>query len=398
MSDIERQWDQTDEAGSKRLKALEIGISWATEGAGGSGRIFADLTGHLGQFGVETFGAVAEPASASERTQGRIQSFAPTGAGMLPRLRGARRTIKRMLVERSPDLIASHFALYTAPILDELAKRPFVMHFHGPWAAESLQEGAHPLAATSKRLLERAVYRRADRVIVLSQAFADVAVKDYGVDTTTIRIIPGAVDLQRFAPVVSRDEARRTLNWPEDRFILVAVRRLVSRMGLDQLLEAMVPVCAAYPKTLLYVVGKGRLRQELEQRAAALKLGAHVVFLGFVPDKDLPMIYRAADLNVVPTLALEGFGLVAVEALAAATPSMVTPVGGLPETVAGLSQELVFASATSASLAEGLLRVCSGEIRLPTAEQCRGFAEEHFSVERMASAVAGVYREACGNR
>ena len=72
----------------------------------------------------------------------------------------------------------------------------------------------------------------------------------------------------------------------------------------------------------------------------------HVRMLGSSRDADLPLYYRAADLSVVPTVALEGFGLVAAESLAAGCPALVTPVGGLPSVVADLSPDLVLEDAT----------------------------------------------------
>jgi glycosyltransferase involved in cell wall biosynthesis len=292
------------------------------------------------------------------------------------------------------DLVAAHFALFTFPILTDLKVRPFVMHFHGPWAAESSQEGASSLAASAKKLLEKAVYRRADLVIVLSNAFGEIAIRDYGVSPEKIRIVPGAVDLERFCIETTKAEARQALGWPMEQRIYISVRRLVSRMGLDRLISAMKPVAQAHPQTTLYIAGKGRLRGELEAQVASLGLQKNVTFLGFVPDDQLPLIYRAADLNIVPTLALEGFGLVAAEALAAGTPSMVTPVGGLPEVVASLSPKLVFESTQIDAICNRLVQLEGGGLVLPSAEECVEFAKTHFHMNRMAREVAGVYREA----
>ena len=119
-------------------------------------------------------------------------------------------------------------------------------------------------------------------------------------------------------------------------------------MGLSNLVDAMKQVIDREPDAILYIAGKGRLKAQLEAQIASHGLADHVKLLGFVTDAQLPLIYRAADLNVVPTLSLEGFGLVAAEALAAGTPSLVTPVGGLPEVVSGLSPDLVFASSATA--------------------------------------------------
>ena len=142
------------EGGSGRcIRSLQIGISWAIHGAGGSGRVLADLIKHLPENGIEVTGIVSAPTDVSVLTHGQIDAFAPEGAGMLARLRGARHHLKNLLADKTPDLIASHFALYTAPILDDLKGRTLVVHFHGPWAAESLQEGgSHLLSAVKKRI------------------------------------------------------------------------------------------------------------------------------------------------------------------------------------------------------------------------------------------------------
>ncbi len=378
-----------------RLHSLQIGISCGTAGAGGSGRVFADLVQNLPAQGIDVTGAVYMPQDIALLTEGHIRSFAPERSSILVRLRGARRLIKSLLRQSRPDLVASHFSLYTLPVLDELRRQPLVIHFHGPWAAEASQEGASGLVSAIKARLERLVYRRACNVIVLSNAFAELLERDYGIDRARIRVVPGAVEIPHFAVPESRVEARVRLGWPRDRRIFVAVRRLVSRMGLENLIAAMSPVCKQYPDILLYIAGRGRLREDLEARAAAAGLGEHVRFLGYVPEEDLPLVYAAADLNVVPTLALEGFGMVAVEALAAGTPSIVTPVGGLPETVSGLSSGLVFAATSPEAIAEGLLRIASDLVKLPSRSDCRLFARQHFSIDRMAASVADVYREAC---
>jgi glycosyltransferase involved in cell wall biosynthesis len=378
-----------------RLLSFQIGISCGTAGAGGSGRVFADLIQNLPAHGIDVTGAVYMPRDIALRTAGRIRSFAPERSSTLGRLRGARHLIKSLLRQTRPDLVASHFSLYTLPVLEELRRQPLVIHFHGPWAAEASQEGASGLVSAVKARLERLVYRRACKVIVLSKSFSELLERDYGIDRARIRVVPGAVEIPRFAVFDSRVEARAKLGWPEDRRIFLAVRRLVSRMGLENLIAAMSPVCKRHPDILLYIAGRGRLREDLEARANAAGLGEHVRFLGYVPEEDLPFVYAAADLNVVPTLALEGFGMVAVEALAAGTPSIVTPVGGLPETVSGLSSDLIFAATSPDAIAEGLLRIAGDVVKLPSRSDCRSFAQQHFSIDRMAASVAAVYREAC---
>jgi glycosyltransferase involved in cell wall biosynthesis len=124
-----------------------------------------------------------------------------------------------------------------------------------------------------------------------------------------------------------------------------------------------------HPEVLLLIAGKGPLHDALSARIEDLGLQRHVRLLGYVPDADLALAYRAADLSVVPTVALEGFGLITVESLAAGTPVLVTPVGGLPETVQALAPNLILPAATDPSFAPQTARrrvvavKCSGERR-----------------------------------
>jgi glycosyltransferase involved in cell wall biosynthesis len=74
---------------------------------------------------------------------------------------------------------------------------------------------------------------------------------------------------------------------------------------------------------------------------------------------------------------------------------MVTPVGGLPEVISGLSRDLIFASASVEDIGQGISAVVSGSIALPSSSACRSFAAKHYSVPRMVAEVADVYREAC---
>ena len=375
------------------ISSCHIGLRWTSNTSGGAERVFAELAAGLPASGVTFLGAVPGPANLAERTGGLVHSFAPEDAGTVTRLRGVRSVLPKLLKSYKPDVLASHFAFYTAPILNELADRPFIMHFHGPWALESEVEGGSAPAISVKKAIEGAVYRRADKVIVLSQAFATLIHREYGVCQEKIHVIPGSVQLERFAPAISRMEARERLGWPKDRPILFAIRRLVHRMGLQQLMEALVRVRAQVPDVLLCIAGTGPLRSTLKSCVKDWDLIENVRFLGFLPDEVLPLAYRAADLSVVPTLALEGFGLVAAESLAAGTPVMVTPIGGLPEVVAELSPDLLFQSGSPADLAAGLTSALLGKIRLPSSEECRSYAEARFSRTLMTSRTAAIYRK-----
>jgi glycosyltransferase involved in cell wall biosynthesis len=378
---------------NRSLRVLELGMNWFDSGSGGLDRVFFDLVQALPGVGIGVTALVLGPSDIAVASGGRVLSFGRPGARTAELMWRSRRKISALIAGGGFDLVASHFAMFTLPALDCLRRVPLVVHFHGPWGGEAAEEGSGRLGVAIKRMMERLVYRRADRVIVLSHAFAKLVRDEYGVAEERIRIVPGSVDIVRFRPVMSRDAARERLGWPKDRRILLSVRRLARRMGLDRLILAMPEIIRAEPTALLLIAGRGRMAETLEAQLRALSLEGHVRLIGFLPDEDLPLAYRAAEINLVPTVALEGFGLTTVEALAAGTPSMVTPVGGLPEIVADLSPRLIFRSAEASDIAHGLIQALSGEFALPDADLCMRYAAGRYGAEIATAAVAAVYRE-----
>jgi len=291
----------------------------------------------------------------------------------------------------SPDAINLHFALYSFPLLQSFPKDiPITFTFHGPWAFESQQEGQGKWSIAFKKWIEQRVYNRCDRFIVLSNAFGKILHETYNIPWNKIHIIPGGVDTQRFQHNLSRQEARSQLNWHPDRPTLFTTRRLVHRMGLDKLLTALAQVKRQLPDVWLAIAGKGPLRADLERQVQMLGLQDHVEFLGFLPDEQLPLAYQAADLTVVPSQSLEGFGLILLESLACGTPALCTPVGGMPEVISPFCPELVTDTSEASAIAERLTDLLTGILPLPSRDACREYACRHFDWKIIAPQVRQV--------
>ena len=376
---------------SGALHTLQIGMGWLPEQAGGLNRYYGDLVRALTALDVQVTGLVAGSDDVARQSGGRVRAFSPIRASLPHRLLAVRRECAAVLAADRAALPVAHFALYALPCLDLWRARPLVAHFHGPWALESRTEGQNRLAVACKFAVERQVLRRAARCIALSRAFASVLETRYRVPADRIHVIPGGVDCDRFAIAESREDARRRLGWPSGRPIVLVLRRLVRRMGLEDLIDAVALARVRVPDLLLLVGGSGRLADELQARTTERGLADHVRFLGRVPETDLAAAYRAATLTVVPTVALEGFGLVAAESLAAGTPVLATPVGGLPEVLQDLAPELVLRGTGAPALAEGLSAALTGTMRLPDQERCAEFARAKYDWPNVARRVREVY-------
>jgi len=373
------------------LSLLQIGHGWSPGHPwGGLDRVFYSLMHHFPETGVRAKGLVIGTCPNGNPD---VIGAASQATSLVGRLTALRHRHEEATQQTAFDLTASHFALYTLPVLDRLRSTPLVTHFHGPWALEGQEEGAGRSLTAVRWGLEKLVYRSSNRFIVLSEAFRDTLSCKYGVPGTKIDIVPGGVDVGRFAVSSSKTECREMLGWPLDRPIILSVRRLVRRVGLENLITAISSVRSRIPDVQLLIAGKGPLAAELEAQIEAHGLEQHVRLLGFVPDDHLPIAYRAADISVVPTRSLEGFGLVAVESLAAGTPVLVTPVGGLPEVVRDLSRDLIMAGDAPPEIQDHLVAALDGSLRLPDTEACRAFAAERYDWTVIARQVKDVYEK-----
>jgi glycosyltransferase involved in cell wall biosynthesis len=376
------------------MRTLQIGDDWVAEKLGGLGRVYYELLRSLPGTGTAVQGLVVGSANVTSSTGGRVVAFARPDEFILTRLRKLRQQALLQLDAKNVDLIVCHFALYGFPIADRLRSMPTAVHFQGPWAGESDVEGSAALASRCKAFVERTVYSRADRLIVLSQAFQQELSRRYRVPEERIRVVPAGIDADRFNTELTKSETRLRLGWPSDRPVLLTVRRLVRRMGLENLIDAMKTVVLRQPEVLLLLGGSGPIAGELQQRIVELGLEPNVRLLGRIDDADLPLAYRAADLTVVPTQSLEGFGLITLESLASGTPVFVTPVGGLPEVVRPFAPQCVFDDASSDTMAAALIEALGGERSLPGPRECRAYAVEGFAWPRIAARVRAVYDEA----
>jgi rhamnosyl/mannosyltransferase len=228
--------------------------------------------------------------------------------------------------------------------------------------------------------LQRALYRRADCVIVSSPALA--ADSPLVAQARRVAVIPFGIPLERYRRSDPAEQARIDrirAGAPGPRVLFVG--RFVYYKGVQLLIEAM----AKCPGTLV-LIGEGPLEAELRQRTVALGLQDRVLFVGRVSDDELPAYYRASDVFVLPSVAkTEAFGVVQVEAMAAGLPVVST---NLPTGVPWVNQDgltgLVVEPGDAGALA-GAIGALLGDadFRSRLARQAAARAEALFSRQRM---------------
>jgi len=190
---------------------------------------------------------------------------------------------------------------------------PYVPVFHGTDA----------LAGAGAWLLRRAC-RSAPAVAAVSSHLAGVVRERFGVEP---RVVRGGVDVEAFRSLPGREKVREEMGIPADARVVGIVGSLVPVRDPELALRA----ALSHPDALVLVAGDGPLRPRLEGLARREGAG-RVRFLGKVPHERIPLVLRACDLTL-HTPRWEGFGLSALESMAAGAPPLATRVGALPELV-----------------------------------------------------------------
>ncbi|WP_088240289.1 glycosyltransferase family 4 protein [Calothrix rhizosoleniae] len=367
---------------------LCLGLGWFPQTPGGLERYIYELTQQLAanQDKINLCGIDLPNSQLYENIN--FINLATSNQSIWQRLHSVRSNFKKINT-KNLDAINLHFALYSLPILDLLPpKIPITFNFHGPWADESHAEGNNKLGVFLKRfLIEKQVYQKCNRFIVLSQAFGKILHEQYQIPGDKIHVIPGGVNIEKFQPNFSPIEARQQLGWHEDRPIIFTSRRLVQRVGVDKLLTALSIIKPKIPDIWLAIAGRGNLQLALQNQAIELGLNNNVKFLGFLPDEHLPIAYQAADLTVIPSQSFEGFGLAIVESLACGTPVVCTPIGGMPEILTPFSPDLITSSISAEDIAAKLSQILLGEISKPSRESCRQYAVDKFNWYKIAQQI-----------
>lgn len=236
---------------------------------------------------------------------------------------------------------------------------------HSLWPEEYLSRTPLPagifkkqffrIQALARKWMEKRALNGSDRIIALSAYTMEKLRTSHGVPEEKISVIPGGVDLERFRPADDKAVIRRRLDLPAGGVILFTLRNLEPRMGLAALLRAMEKVLQQLPDVHLVIGGDGPLKSSLIEQAERDGLSLRVSFTGFIDEAVLPDYYRMADLFILPTTELEGFGLVTLEAMASGTPVLGTPVGGTQEILEAFDRGFLFDD-TSAEAMTRLIR------------------------------------------
>ena len=171
----------------------------------------------------------------------------------------------------------------------------------------------------------------ASEVIVNSNYMKSEIQRLFGLPFEKINVVPNGVNLNNFNNVYRDYDFRRRFAMDNEKIILF-MGRLVYEKGIQHLISAMPKILDHYHDVKLVIAGKGGMLDELKAQANNLGISQKVYFAGYLNSKDVQKMYRCADISVFPST-YEPFGIVALEAMLAGVPVVVSDIGGLNEIV-----------------------------------------------------------------
>jgi glycosyltransferase involved in cell wall biosynthesis len=329
-----------------------------------------------------------------QREQGHVPSvYALATLGPLgERMQNEGFVVQSTAARHLPDATWNFFRIFKA-------LRPDVVHLHNPtptiYAAmaartagvSSIISTHHSLVAPPHKAFAELKYRIAARfcdwIVGICQATVDNLKSMHIVPARkTVRVYNGAAPVRRAAKK----------DWPaKSGFTLVYVGRLAAVKNHALLLNAFRSALASMPDLRLWMVGDGSERSAMERLAADLGIAAQVTFWG--QQLDVAPFFSAAEAFIMSSRS-EGLPVSLLQAFSLGLPAIVTDVGGMAEVVRLANAGWVVPADDPAAMAAAILRLASSDTeRKQFGADAEAAFHSHFTLNAMADAYAGLYRD-----
>ena len=236
----------------------------------------------------------------------------------------------KLIRKTKPAIIHAHWILpqgFVSALAHKITGVPFVVTTHGG--------DIYGLQGKFASALKGYALRNAATVTVVSKDIQNTIKQNFG-DDIHAKVIPMGVDSALFHPDKKDPRIREQFDIKGP--FLLYVGRLSEKKGVAYLLEAIPEIINQHPDAKLLVVGTGEEKQKLLQLSQKLNIGNNVVFIGALPNSELPAYFATADIFIGPSIKAEGgdtegFGLTFVEAGMSKCIVVASDVGGIGDII-----------------------------------------------------------------
>jgi len=296
--------------------------------------------------------------------------------------------VVRTVRATAPDLVHCHWLISSGlmgVLFGGVHRRPVVVSAHG-----------------SDVYLDNLLFQTANR-FVLARCHT-CTVNSHGTRSRITCIHPGmrsevvpmGVHPERYGKHLASAEVRERLGGGDPQLLFIG--RFSEHKGLDHLVASMPEIVRHLPRARLALVGFGPEEPALRKLVARSNLDEQVRFAGRIAHEEVPGYLASADLVVLPSVRVEGLGVVLLEALASGTPVVGSRVGGIPDVVRDGETGLLSRPADPEDLARQCLRLLGDEaLRRRTVDLGRRMVEAQFSWASIAERFDAVFRTCVGD-
>ena len=235
------------------------------------------------------------------------------------------------------------------------------------------------------RMLDRFIYKKYHKIISITPPVKDMLVEELNIFNEKITVIYNGIDLSAFA---HSESGKSTELFEDDSTVLIQVSRFHAQKDQATVIKALAILPEQYK---LILVGDGETKADCEQQVEELGLQHRVRFLG--ARTDIPQLLHSADI-VIQSSHWEGFGLAAVEGMAAEKPVVASRVAGLQEIVEGYG--LTFESGNANELADKVLSLSEDDEYRKIAVQCLERSKS-FGIKNMVVDYVKIYEDSIIN-
>ena len=291
------------------------------------------------------------------------------------------------------DVIHAHdwLVTYAAKSVKNAYDIPIVATIHATEAGRN--SGIHDDTQRYINDTEWLLTYEATEVIVNSNFMKNDLQRLFGLPYDKINVIPNGINLNNFTGIERDYDFRRQYAMDNEKIILY-VGRLVYEKGIQHLIAAMPKILSNYHDAKLVIAGKGGMIDDLKAETSSLGLDNKVYFTGYMDSKKVQKMYKCADVAVFPST-YEPFGIVALEAMLAGVPTVVSDVGGLDEIVTHGVDGMKSYAGNPNSIADSVTALLyDHQLATNISKKARQKVKEQFNWEKIAQDTHFTYEKA----
>ena len=264
--------------------------------------------------------------------------------------------MKSYQMVKDADVIIVHDSLYlncvVTAILGKFKKKPCILIQHSPDLKYRFPWNV--IKWIADRSLGKITYSLSTRICAVSEYTARFVRQFVG--QKDIQVLHNGISLEEFiSPSRSKNEIKEYLSLSDDQFVVLSVRRLVERNGIELLIE-----CARRLRSMenisFVIVGDGPMRNRIDSQIAKSNL-KNVHMVGFVEDAELANYYQMCDVYILPSISGEGFGLTVLEAFASGKPVITFSGSGADDIIVDRLNGFLIQDMDAGSMAEKILYI-----------------------------------------